>query len=432
MPSLFSPVTLMFIIMFGLMVFRVPICFSMGLGTLVYLVASGSNLNLIPQQMGLSLSSYVMLAIPFFVLAGELMNRGGVTERLIDFVRVFIGHIPGGLAYVNVITSMILAGMSGTATSDAASSSVVLIPAMKREGYDGAFAAAITAASSTIGPIIPPSLTMVIIGSMSQTSVGRLFAAGFIPGVLVGLFQIATIWSRAVKRNYPKGPRASWGDVVRATKRSFLALLAPVILLGGLLLGIFTPTEAAVIIVVYALLLGIVYRELTPRKVYEALVESSRVTASVMFVVGVATAFGWILTAEEVTAKLVVAIQSFTDSPRVVLLLLNVVMLIAGAINSGTANVLLLTPILYPLIAAYNIDPVHFGVVMCLNLTLGLLTPPVGMISWIAAGIAGVSFNDFFREAWPYMVCILLVLVIMTYFPAFCLWLPNLVFGAAV
>ena len=416
-----------FIAVLCLMALNVPVAFSMAGVALGYVLITGNPpIELIVQRMISGADSFVLLAIPFFLLAGSLMNAGGVTQRLMQFARSLVGHITGGLAHVTVVTNMIMAGMSGSAVADCTGTGTILIPAMVRERYSPAFAAAITATASTIGPIIPPSIPMVIYAAIVNTSVARMFIGGFIPGVLMGFFLMGIAYVISRRRGYPREARASLRDVLVSTKDSLLALLMPGIILGGILLGIFTPTEAAVVAALYAFFLGaFVYKELRWRDLARVAEEVVIGTSSVLIILAAATPFGWILAAERAPQHLTAAFSVFTE-PWHILLAINLALLFLGCIMEALTILIILSPVLFPIVAAAGINETHFGVVLVLNLMIGAVTPPVGVLMYIVCRIANVSIADFAWEAfWP-TVALIAVLMLITFYPPLVVWLPNL------
>ena len=418
----------LFIVVFlFLLVFRVPIAFALGLSSVVYFMMNGMPLTTIPQIMITPFDSFPILAVPLFMLAGELMNTGGVSHRLYNFAKVLVGHIPGSLGHVNVIGSMIFAGMSGSAVADAAGLGAVEIHEMIAEGFDPDFSAAVTAASSTVGPIIPPSIPFVIYGSMAGVSVGALFAGGAIPGTIMGLSMLPVVYVIARKRSYKIYKRATLGDLGRAIQSAFLPLLTPVILMGGILSGIVTPTEAAVLAVLYALILGcFVYREYNISQLFRIFSQVGRSTGAVIFILTTASVFGWILAYEGVPGIVAKTLFEITRNKYLLLLILNILFLMLGCFMDTITILLVMVPMVLPTVKEARIDLVHFGVFLTLNLMIGLLTPPVGMCSYIVADLAKISFERVVKATIPFMVILILVLMIITYIPSTVTWLPSL------
>ena len=407
-----------------------PVAFAMGVASLVYMLLQGSlPMISIPQRMLNGADNFPLLAIPFFMLAGSLMDNGGVTRRLVTFASALVGHITGGLAHVVVVANMIMAGMSGSAVADASGTGSILIPSMQQKGYPAAFAAAIVGAAATIGPIIPPSIPMVIFGSIASVSTAKLFIGGVIPGILMGIYLMAVAYVVAKRRGYGREVRRSLSELGRAFVDAIPPLLAPVIILGGILGGIFTPTEAAVVTTVYAFFLGLWYRELSLRDIPRILTNVLVTTSAVLFIVAASSLMGWLLAIEQVPQALMSGFVSISTNPWVILAIINVFLLILGCLMDAIPLLIILVPVLSPLIMRLGIDPVHFGVVMVLNLMIGLLTPPVGMVMYMVCSIAKVSVKDFTRECWPMILALIGVLAMITFYPPLVVWLPNLLLG---
>jgi C4-dicarboxylate transporter DctM subunit len=420
----------MFVIMVGLFVMGAPIAWSMAIAAAVYMTL-GPHVSLIGmvQRMVGGIDNFPLLAIPFFLLAGNLMNTGGITDRLVGFARVLVGHIAGGLAHVVVVSNMIMAGMSGSVIADAAGTGSVLIPAMKKGGYGGPFAAAIVGSASTIGPIIPPSIPFVIYGSLASASVGRLFLGGAIPGVVMGICLMIFAYFIAKRRGYPADARARWREVLRATLRALPPLGMPVVILGGILFGIMTPTEAAVAGAGYAFLLGFfVYHELKPSDIPHVLVETGIGTACVVIIISAAQPIGWILGYEQAAVK-VLALLGENLNAWQFLLLINIILLILGCFMDGLAIMMMSIPVLLPLLLQFHIDPVHFGVIFTINIMIGTITPPVGTVMYVVCALGKVSMLEFAREVWPFVIALSIALFLVTYIPQLTLWLPNLLMG---
>jgi len=423
--------TIISLVLIGLFAAGVPIAIAMGLAGFSVIMLSGNiPIEVTAQRFVTGVDSFPLLAVPFFILAGALMNTGGVTERLVRLANAMVGRLTGGLGHVVVVTNMIMAGMSGSAVADAAGTGAVLIPSMIRAGYGAAFSAAVTASASTIGPIIPPSIPFVVFGILASVSIGRLFLGGAIPGILMGLYLMVAVYIVSKKRGYARGERTSATRLWGAFKSALPALLLPVIILWGIVGGAVTPTEAAVLAVLYALFLGVfVYRELTLSSMARVFCEAALTTGVIMFIVAGASLLAWIMTREQAGPTLVGAVTSVTRDPRLVLLLINIILLILGCFLETLSLMILLVPVLMPLIHALGIDPVHFGVVFTLNLMIGLITPPVGMSMFIACSIAKIRLVDFAREIPLFVVALVLVLLLITYYPPLVLFLPNLVMG---
>lgn len=418
-----------FSVLVGLVLLGVPIFAAMGLTAvgIFVLVGETSILPLMAQRMYVATTGFTLLAIPFFILAGNLMNYGGITQRVFDFARALVGHIRGGLGHVNVVASMIFSGMSGAAVADAAGLGVVEMKAMTENGYDREFSAAITAASSTIGPVIPPSIPFVVYGSMASVSIVKLFMAGFVPGVLMGLAMMIAVYFIAKKRGYPVDPWPSLKHLWKTFKGSALALLMPVIIIGGILGGLFTPTEAAVVASLYAFFVGgIIYREFGVKDVPAIIWESVKQSVRVLFIISTAGFFSWVMIHQSIPEKIILALTDFTSSPAVILLIIIFILLVLGCFMEGIAVLVITIPVFMPLIERFGIDPVQFGVVMILCSMIGLLTPPVGMSLYAVATISGVSIGRLSIEVWPYLLGIFIVTLMISFIPELSLWLPNL------
>jgi len=408
-----------------------PIAFCIGISALAGLIQLGDiPLLLIPHMMFEGTDSFPLLAVPFFVLAGALMNAGGITRRLVNFANLLVGHVRSGLALVNVVASMFFAGVTGAAVADTSAIGSVLIPAMKEEGYDLDFSAAITAASSTMGPIIPPSIPMIIYGVSAEQSIGALFLAGIIPGFLIGLALMAVAY-------FSKGqPQGRAGQLREATscrslllggKDAILALFMPAFILGGILAGIFTPTEAAAVSVLYAFFVGrFVYKELSWRQLPALMQESLVVTAVIMFIIANAAIFGWLVAALQLPQKIIALFTAGISSRWLILILINFFLLLVGTFMETTASLIILTPVLLPLAKQIGLDPIHFGAIMVLNLVIGLTTPPLGVCLFVSSGIAGISLERISRAIIPFLLAAIVVLLLVTYIPSLSMWIPQL------
>ncbi len=410
-----------------LIAFGVPVAVSMGVAAIAaVLVATDLPLVVVGQRMLVILDSFPFLALPFFIFAGVLMERGGITRRLIDFAMIFVGRITGGLAQVLIGANMIMSGASGAATADCAATGTVLIPAMAKAGYSRAFAAALTAAAATVGPIIPPSIMFVLYGAMTNVSIGKLFVGGVVPGLIMGLYLMIAAYVISRRRRYPKLAGVPFKQAARTATGAMPAVLMPVVVLGGIVGGVFTPTEAGAIAAVYALLLALlVYREIKVSEILPLLASTASITAAVMLIVSAASLFGWLLARERVPDMLVAATTGWTTDPYVFLLAVNALFLVLGCFFEAVSLLILVTPVLMPLLVVYGIDPVHFGVVLTLNLTIGLLTPPVGMNMFIVCAIGKITVKEYTREVWPFVIVLLLALLVITYVPATVLFLAN-------
>lgn len=410
------------------LVLRLPIGFGMLISGVSYLVFKRQDLGLVAEQVLNGLyNSYILLAVPLFIFAASVMNSGTVSERLFDFALAIVGRLRGGLAHVNIIVSVIFSGMSGSAIADAAGPGIVSIRMMQKNGYSAEFAGALTAASSTIGPIIPPSIPLVIYAMVSGASVGALFLGGVIPGLLMAAALMLAVQFVAVKRKLPRGEKIALRAYPRILLRGILPLTLPVVLLGGIYTGIFTPTEAASVAALYALFLAsLVYRALSWKRLYEILVESSKASASVTLIIASAFVINYAFTAENVPGLVAAWLTGMDLSPLGFLLLVNVLFLVLGCFLDTSIMLLVLVPILLPTAKLLGIDLVHLGVVLAVNMMIGLVTPPFGMLLFVINALAGVSLKGMIREAWLFIGVLLVSLVLMTVFPQIVLWLPHL------
>jgi C4-dicarboxylate transporter, DctM subunit len=423
-------VIILFSVFLVLLLIGMPIAFALGIASLAYLLLEGISLTIVPQRMYAGIDTFVLLCIPGFVLAGNLMNVGNITEHIVRFSNALLGHIRGGLGLANVGGSMIFGGISGTAVADSASIGSVMIPGMARSGYDKPFAAAVTAASSTVGPIIPPSVPMIIAGSLSGVSVGRMFLAGAIPGLLLGLAMMVTVYILAVRRGYPKGARVPFLQLLREAKTAFWALLMTVIILYGIIGGFFTPTEASIVASLYALVVGMyIYKGLSWRKLPAILSDTVLTSSALLLLVGVANLFGWILTSEQVPQMIAALILAISENPIIVILILNLILLFVGAFMETIAALIILFPALLGVATGVGMDPVHFAVMAVLNLMIGLTTPPVGVCLFVVSGIGKLPMLTVARAIMPFLVCNIAVLLLVSFVPAVSLWLPNLLMG---
>ncbi|MEM8852245.1 MAG: TRAP transporter large permease [Pseudomonadota bacterium] len=416
----------------GLIAIGVPVAVALGITATGFYVLAGDwhILSMLPQRMYSATTAFTLLAIPFFILAGNLMNTGGITTRIFRFANACVGHIRGGLGQVNVVASLIFSGMSGAAVADAAGLGQVELKAMADRGYDHEFSAAITAASSTIGPVFPPSIPFVLYSSITGVSVAKLFLAGVVPGLLMAVALMAGVWYVSWRTNMPREGRAPVREVLRSFIDSALSLLTPIIIIGGIFSGIFTPTEAGVAACAYALVLSmLVYRELKvsdlPRILWDTLLHTIRV----MFVIAAAGFFGWLLVHQRVPNALIEGLLGLTASPPVVLGIIVVILLVLGMFLEGIAVIVLTVPLFLPVVLEVGIDPVQFGVIMIMCSMVGLLTPPVGMVLFAISSVSGLPVGRLSRALAPYLVGLFFVVVLVTYWPAVSTALPNWVMG---
>ena len=422
------PLIILFII---LIFFRFPIALAVGLSC-AGAIAFFSDIPMIVmvQRMVTGLDSFVLLAIPLFILTGNLMNAGGITDRLFSFARGLVGHLRGGLGQANIIASMIFSGMSGSAVADAGGLGAIEIKAMNDQGYPKGFSGAVTIASSVIGPVIPPSIPMVLYGALANVSVGRLFMGGIIPGILVGISLMILVYMMSVKHNYPRDKRISFKEFLIRFEKAFLAALTPVIILGGIIGGIFTPTEAAAVAAIYAFALSFfVYRTIKIKDIPKILLDSMITTAVVTFIISNASSFSYLLLLGDISDKLLNALTAITMNRYVMLMILNIVLLFFGCVMEAGVALILLVPILVPLLNIVGIDLVHFGVVITLNLMIGVATPPIGMSLFVVSQISDMKVEDLMLSILPFLIPLIIVLFIITYIPILVTWIPNLVFG---
>jgi tripartite ATP-independent transporter DctM subunit len=373
--------------------------------------------------------SFPLLAVPFFIFCGNLMNTSGITKRIYDFALAVVGWAKGGLGHVNVLGSVIFAGMSGTAVADAGGLGTIEIKAMRDHGYDVNFAVGLTAASSTIGPIIPPSLPMVIYGVVGGVSIGQLFAAGVVPGLLMAAILMGMVFVYAHRRGWKPDATFNLCALWVAFKLAWMPLMTPVIILGGMVFGVFTPTEAAIAACVWALFLGLfVYRSLSWRQLVRVSMDTIETTAVVLIIVGGASIFGWILATTRVTEAFAESLLALTTNPYAILILINILLLVVGCFLETIAAITILTPVLLPIAVQVGVDPVQFGLIMVLNLMIGLLTPPVGMVLYVLTRVANISFEQCVRACGPFIIPLVMVLAMITFIPFITLWLPTLIF----
>lgn len=413
-----------------LVILNIPIAFAIGMASLAALLYKGGlPLTLVAQRMGTGADSFPLMAIPFFILAGNLMDTGGIARRLIDFANALVGWVRGGLGMVTIIAEMFLSGITGSSVADAAALGSVVIPAMRKKGFDEDFSAAILAGTSVLGIIIPPSIPMVVYGVIAGVSVGDLFLGGAIPGIVVALALMGLTYHMASRypERFPREHFAGWRELVKKTRDGIPALLMPLIILGGIVGGVVTPTEAAVVAVLYAYLVGtLYYKELKPHHLSHVALETVVGTAVVMYLVATASLFGWLLAFEQIPQKVAELFFSVSTNPLVILLLVNILLLFVGTFMDLTAALIILGPVLVPMAMKVGIDPVHFGVMMIVNLGIGLVTPPVGVCLFITCNIAKISLGRLSRAMWPVLAMLILALFVVAYVPETVTFLPKL------
>lgn len=418
------------VLLIGTMLIGLPVAFCLCFTSIVTMILQDVSLLAFAQNLSLGMNSFPLLAVPFFILSGQLMNTGGMTHRIFNFANYIVGHIRGGLGQVNIAASLIFAGMSGAAVADAAGLGVVEIKAMKDAGYDADFSVAITAASSTIGPIIPPSIIMVIYGITAEVSIGRLFIGGVIPGILMTIALVILTYAIATRRNYPVEPKVDAKTAVKGFLNALPALFTPLIIVGGILGGIVTPTEAGAVAVLYSLILGLfIYKELKIRDLPKIFIEAMLTTSLLLFIVGSAKTFGWVLTYFRIPALFAEAVSGFTNDPLLILFLFIGVYLFLGCFMEAAAAVIMTVPVVLPLTQSVGIDPVFFGVIVSMCMSIGTLTPPLGIVMYIMCEIADITVEHFSRVILPYLCVLIAVILLIAFFPGIVLFLPNLLMG---
>lgn len=419
-------------LLLALMALGIPVVFSLLISCAFYLIfLKDIPMVILAHRMVGSLETFPLLALPLYILAADIINTGKISEEMLRFARNLVGHFRGSLGHVNVIASMIFAGMSGSITADTAGLGKIEVPMMVKSGYDIEFAVAVTGASSIIGPIMPPSIQMILYGMIAEQSIGRLFVGGAIPGLVMGLLIMAAIYYYSVKRKYPVDPHmASLRAIWKSFKNSFFALMAPVIILGGIISGIFTPTEAAVVAVVYAFIVSFfIYRVLKLKQILPMIVASATTTALILVIMGAASVFGWIVTLENIPILIRDLIMNTTNQQWVALIILNIIFLLAGCFFDICAIILVFTPMILPVLNAFGINLVHWGVVEVLNVCIGFLTPPFGVGLYVLSDLSGLSVAEVTRAVLPFILPLLGSLALITYIPQLVLWLPRVVFG---
>ncbi len=409
----------------------VPLAVSMGLSAVAYMVVSGIPLATVAHRMGNAVNSFPLLAVVLFIFVGNLLNATGITHRLYEAAKVVVGRVRGGLAYVNVLANLIMAGISGAALADIGALGNIQIKAMREQGYKEDIAASITVAAATLGPIFPPSIPMIIFASVAEVSGVKLLIAGIVPALVITACLCVQVWYFARRYGFPRETRTRpWREKVRIGLVAIPALATPALLVGGLLFGWFGPTELAGFTVFYALFLGaVVYQELTWERLVRGARDTVRATAMIMFIISSAAIFAWVLTVEQVPAQASEFLLGFSKDPVVLLLLTNVILLCVGMFMESIAAIMVMTPLLVPPLVEAGVDPVHLGVVVVFNLMIGLLTPPVGMSLYMVSIISNVTFSRMARVIWPFLVPLLVALVIVTLVPSLSTWLPDLMFA---
>ena len=421
----------LFVGFIALILLRVPVSMAIGAAVLLAFVTSDFSdaLYIIPQQILEGVNKPSLAAVPFFIMAGNLMNTMGMTDRIFNFANALVGHFKAGLAQVNVLSSMVFAGVSGAAVADCAGLGTIEIRAMKERGYPADFAAAVTVASAVVGPIIPPSIGLVIYAFLAQQSVERMFLAGLIPGILVGVSLMIFNRILAIRRSFPTQPKASRQQVRKTAIDGLLALVAPGIILGSILGGFVTATEAGVLACLYSMLLGLCYRTLTLQRLWQTLTDTMMMTSVIMIIIGFSIAMGWLLAIEQVPQTIGDAVLTVTDSRALFLILMIVFVLLVGCVVEGVPAKLMLVPMLLPLIDQFGVDRVHFGIILQLALLIGIATPPMGIGLYIMVEVGKVPFEKVTLAVLPFLMPLMAVLLLITYIPELTLWLPNIVLG---
>lgn len=412
-----------------LFVIDTPIAIAIGVSSIFAIVLQGDfPLMMIAQRMFSGTDSFHLMAVPLFMFAGVLMEAGGISKRIIDFANALVGWLPGGLAAVTIVSAMFFAGISGSAAADAAAVGAILIPAMKKSGYSSDFAAAVQAAGGSIGVIIPPSIPMIIFGFLTGASIGQLFAAGILPGVLIGLSLIIVSTIISMKHGYSSSAPFALTEVWRTFKRALLAMGAPIIILGGILTGIFTATESAAVAVIYALVVGMfIYREIGIKDLFPLFRDGAVISGIVMFIIAMASIFSWLAAMEDIPAQLAGGLLSLTDNRILLLLLINLVLLIAGTFIETTASLILLVPMITAMLPALNLDIIQLGVIVVTNLAIGMLTPPMGICLIVSCSISGDKLGAVSRQVIPFLAILIIDLLIITFYSPLTMWMAGLV-----
>lgn len=421
---------LIFLFWVAFLLLGLPVFASLGIASVVYIFTNGQHALIIPQKIAMSANSFPLLAAPFFIMMGNLMNSAGITQRIFNFATTLVGWMRGGLGHTNVVASVIFAGMSGAAVADAGGLGTIEIEAMRKAGYDDDFTCAITAASSTIGPIIPPSLPMVIYGVLAEASVGGLFVGGIFPGLCMALALMYMVRRSAIKNNYPHEPIPTVRQVLVSFYKAFWAILTPIILLFGIMTGWFTPTEAAVFAAFYALILGLfIYRDLRFRDIPKAILNTTETNGVVLSLVMTAALFAWELSVAQIPQAIGVYLSTVSTNKYVVLLVINLFLLFVGCFMEAIAAMMILVPILAPVVANMGMSPIQFGVMVVLNLMIGTITPPIGVVLFVVSNVANVSFERVCKATMPFLIPLLFVLALVTVWPALTTWLPKVLLG---
>ncbi|MCB0423348.1 MAG: TRAP transporter large permease [Flavobacteriaceae bacterium] len=428
----YTPILVLVISFICLLAIGTPVAWSISISSLLTMLVSIPALpalTTVSQRMATGLDSFALLAIPFFVLSGQLMNKGGIAHRLIAFAKTLVGSLPGGLALINIIAAMLMGAIAGSAMASASAMGSILGPEMEKEGYSKEFGVAVNITSATTGLVIPPSNVLIVYSLASGgVSIAALFLAGYIPGILTGFFLMIVAYFWAKKKGYNVGKRSSLKEVVKTFWSAFPSLMLLVVIMGGIVMGIFTATEASAIAVLYTLILGFYYKEITWRNLPEVLLESSATTAIVMLLIGASMSMSWVMSFENIPQSISDVLLGLSDNPIVILLIINLLLLFVGIFMDMTPAVLIFTPIFLPIVTQLGMDPIQFGIVMVLNLCVGLCTPPVGSVLFVGVGIANTTIEKVIKPLVPLFIAMIVALFLITYFPGLTLWLPR-VFG---
>lgn len=418
---------LLFILLIVFFFINIPVAVALGLASMIVLMLQDNvPLMVIVQKMFNSTDSFTLMAVPFFILAGKLMESGGISRRLMHFAGTMVGSLHGGLAIISIVTCMFFAAISGSAAATTAAVGSILIPAMTKKGYDKSFATAIQAAGGTVGVMIPPSVPLILFGVIAGTSIGDLFIAGILPGIFVSFSLILAAYFISRKRGYGKEEKSTLKEVAIAFKNAILALLMPVIILGGIYGGIFTPTEGSVVAVVYGLIVGLfIYKEISWRNLPDIFISSAITSAVILFIISCASIFGFLLTREQIPIKISQAMLGVTTNPIMLLIIINIILLIVGTFLETSAAIVILAPILVPVVLAAGIDPVHFGVIMVVNLAIGMVTPPVGINLFVASNIANIRLEHIVRAIIPFIIILIVDVLIISFIPSISLLLVD-------
>ncbi|WP_291864836.1 TRAP transporter large permease subunit [Maribacter sp.] len=426
----YLPILILVLSFIGLLLIGVPVAWSIAISSLLTMMTSISMLpalTTVSQRMATGLDSFALLAIPFFVLSGQLMNKGGIAHRLIDFAKTIVGSLPGGLALINVIAAMLMGAIAGSAMASASAMGSILGPEMEKEGYSKEFGAAVNITSSTTGLIIPPSNVLIVYSLASGgVSIAALFLAGYIPGIITGLFLmiVASFWAK--KKGYKVGKKSTLKEVGSSFVRAFPSLMLLVVVIGGIVAGIFTATEASAIAVLYTLVLGIIYKEIKYKDLSQILLDSCGTTAIVMLLIGASMSMSWVMSYENIPQSISSVLLTVSDNPIIILLIINLILLFVGIFMDMTPAVLIFTPIFLPIIEKLGMDPIQFGIIMVMNLSIGLCTPPVGSVLFVGVGVANTTIEKVIKPLLPLFIAMIIALFLVTYFPQLSLWLPSL------